>query len=147
MSSHRASLSWDRGGAAFEYKTSSRNHRVVVGEWVVLEASSAPAYLGDSTRINPEDMLVAALSSCHMLTFLAVAAKKKLVLDVYTDEAEGFLEKGTDGRIWVTRVILRPKVVFAGAAPDAAVLAELHHEAHRGCFIANSVKTEVTVEA
>ncbi len=139
-------MTWARGDAPFEYKTYSRNHRVVVSDGVVLEMSSAPAYLGDGKRINPEDMLVAALSSCHMLTFLAVAAKKKLVLDGYTDEAEGFLEKGTDGRLWVTRVILRPKVVFAGSAPDVAALAELHHEAHRGCFIANSVKTEVTVE-
>jgi len=140
-------LSWERGEAVFEYKTFSRDHRIVVGDGVVIEASAAPAYFGSPKRVNPEDMLVASLSSCHMLTFMAICTKKKLVVDRYVDEAEGFLEKGADGRLWVTRVTLRPKVVFGGERPDQAALAALHHEAHRGCFIANSVKTEVTVVA
>jgi organic hydroperoxide reductase OsmC/OhrA len=87
-------------------------------------------------------MLVAALSSCHMLSFLAIAAKKKVTVDSYQDDAVGFLEN-EGGKLWMTRVILRPKVQ-CDASP--ALLAEIHHLAHEACFIANSVKTVVTVE-
>ena len=95
-------------------------------------------------KADPEDLLVAALSSCHMLSFLAIAAKKKLTVISYQDDAVGFLEND-GGKLWITRVILRPKVVFETDA-DAETLAEIHHLAHEACFIANSVKTDVTVE-
>jgi organic hydroperoxide reductase OsmC/OhrA len=104
--------------------------------------SSAPGYKGDPGKGDPEDMLVASLSSCHMLSFLAIAAKKKVIVDSYQDDAVGFLEN-EGGKLWMTRVILRPKVT---SSADAATLAEIHHLAHQACFIANSVKTEVTVE-
>ena len=87
-------------------------------------------------------MLVAALSSCHMLSFLAIATKKKIIVDSYQDDAVGFLEND-GGKLWMAKVILRPKVV---SSADAATLNEIHHLAHNACFIANSVKTDVTVE-
>ena len=88
-------------------------------------------------------MLVAALSSCHMLSFLAICTKKKVTVQSYEDDAVGFLEND-GGKLWITRVILRPKVVCSA---DAATLEQIHHLAHEACFIANSVKTDVTVEA
>jgi organic hydroperoxide reductase OsmC/OhrA len=104
--------------------------------------SAAPTYKGDASKGDPEDMLVAALSSCHMLSFLAIAAKKKIAIDSYEDDAVGFLDHD-GGKLWMTRVILRPKVA---ANADAAQLSEIHHLAHQACFIANSVKTEIRVE-
>ena len=105
-------------------------------------ASASPPYRGDAGKADPEDMLVAALSSCHMLSFLAIAAKKKLTVQSYEDDAVGFLEND-GGKLWMTRVILRPKVAID---TDAATLAQIHHLAHEACFIANSVKTDVKVE-
>jgi organic hydroperoxide reductase OsmC/OhrA len=111
-------------------------------------ASAAKEYRGEPDRVNPEEAFVAALSSCHMLVFLAVAAKRKLSLDTYSDDAVGVLEKNAAGKLAITRVTLRPKIVWsAGATVSADELAKMHHEAHEGCFIANSVKTEVSVAA
>ena len=91
--------------------------------------------------------MVASLSSCHMLTFLAVAAKKRYVVDSYTDDAVGFMEKNTEGKLAITRVVLRPRIVFSGERqPMTEQVDELHHIAHAECFIANSVKTEIIVE-
>jgi organic hydroperoxide reductase OsmC/OhrA len=97
--------------------------------------------------VNPEEALVAALSSCHMLTFLAIAAKRRFSLDSYADDAIGYLEKNAAGQLAVTRVVLRPKIAWSpGVAVPQDVLDKMHHDAHAGCFIANSVKTDVTVE-
>jgi organic hydroperoxide reductase OsmC/OhrA len=113
----------------------------------VVQASAAPACRGSAGLVDPEEAFVAALSSCHMLTFLAYAAKRRFVVERYRDRAVGFLEKNAEGRLAVTRVVLRPEVVFAdGSAPAADELEELHHKAHEACFIANSVTTTVTVE-
>ncbi|MDP2312373.1 MAG: OsmC family protein [Pseudomonadota bacterium] len=147
MSAHTATISWSRTTPDFAYDTYDRTHRISFGGGIAVAASSAPAFLGDPAKVNPEEQLVAALSSCHMLTFLAIAAKKRLVVDRYEDAAEGWLEKNAEGRLAVTRVVLRPKVSFApGATVDAAMLADLHHKAHDNCFIAQSVKTDVRVE-
>jgi organic hydroperoxide reductase OsmC/OhrA len=111
-------------------------------------ASAAKEYRGESDRVNPEEALVAALSSCHMLVFLAIAAKRKLALDSYSDAAVGVLEKNADGKLAITRVTLRPKIVWSnGVTVSAEDLALMHHDAHEGCFIASSVKTEVSVAA
>jgi organic hydroperoxide reductase OsmC/OhrA len=119
----------------------------VYGGGIEVAASSAPDFLGDGARVNPEEAFVGALSSCHMLTFLAIAARKRLVVDAYEDTAEGFLEKNEDGRLAVTRVILRPKIRFAeGTDVSAETLAALHESSHTHCFIAQSVRTTVTVE-
>jgi organic hydroperoxide reductase OsmC/OhrA len=149
MSEHRIHLDWTRGDAPFTYEGYSRNHEIRFKDGVAVTVSSAAAYRGDPAHADPEDLLVAALSSCHMLSFLAICAKKRLTVESYRDDAVGFLEndapEGQKPRWWVTRVILRPAVRFA-ETPDAEIVAHVHHLAHEQCFIANSVKTDVRVE-
>ncbi len=94
-----------------------------------------------------QELLVAALSNCHMLTFLHKAREAGYVVTGYRDEARGVMRKTAEGKIALTKVTLRPEIAFEGAAPDAATLDALHHAAHEDCFIASSVKTEVVVEA
>ena len=148
MTEHHVRLTWDKGDAPFTYNDYPRNHALSFkhGQETMI-ASAAAAYKGDATKADPEDLLVAALSSCHMLSFLAIATKKKVTVTSYEDDAVGFLENdislGKGGTLWMTRVILRPNVKCDA---DAATLAEIHHLAHQACFIANSVKTEVRVE-
>ena len=143
MSEHRVQLSWEKGEAPFTYEAYPRNHVVSFKNGQErLSASASPTYRGDGSKADPEDMLVAALSSCHMLSFLAIAAKKRLTVHSYEDDAVGFLEND-GGKLWITRVILRPKVAIDA---DAETLSHIHHLAHEACFIANSVKTNVTVE-
>ena len=148
MTEHRIALNWEKGETPFTYEAYTRNHAISFknGQETVI-VSASPAYKGDGSRADPEDMLVAALSSCHMLSFLAIAAKKKLTVHSYQDDAIGFLENdsstGSGGKLWITRVILRPHVVIDA---DADTLAHIHHLAHEACFIANSVKTQVSVE-
>jgi organic hydroperoxide reductase OsmC/OhrA len=145
MSEHHARLTWEKGGAPFTYDAYTRNHRVSFKDGAVaLSVSASPAFLGDATHPDPEDLMVAALSSCHMLSFLAIAARKRLTVLSYEDDAVGHLEK-QGGKFWLTRVELRPKVRFE-ADIDPALLAEIHHKAHEECFIANSVKTEINVQ-
>ncbi len=146
MSNHISRLAWKRGSQDFTYETYVRDHRIKMATGLEFSASAAPEYRGTPTLTNPEELLVAALSSCHMLTFLAVAAKKGHVVESYDDEAIGVLEKNETGPIHVTRVVLHPRIVFGGTAPDADAIAKMHEQAHRGCFIANSVRTVVTVE-
>lgn len=145
MSQHKSRIDWQRTGDDFSLKGYSRDHTWTFDAGVTVPASAAPDYLGNPDRVDPEQALVAALSSCHMLTFLAIASKRGLVVDRYTDDAVGTLEKNADGKLAITRVELRPAIAFAGEAPDDATLGEMHHEAHERCFIASSVKTEVEV--
>ena len=148
MSVHAASLAWSRSTPDFAYETYDRTHVLRFGGGIEVAASSAPEYRGDATKVNPEEQLVGAIASCHMLTFLAVAARKRLVVDRYEDHAEGVLEKDAEGRLAITRVTLRPAVRFApGVDVDAEALARLHEAAHRNCFIANSVRCAVTWES
>jgi organic hydroperoxide reductase OsmC/OhrA len=144
MAEHKIRLTWTDGGKPFTYESYPREHQIAFKDGQdTMTASASPAYRGDGKHGDPEDMLVAALSSCHMLSFIAICAKKKLTVKSYEDDAVGFLEDD-GGKLWVTRVILRPKVVCDA---DAATLEHVHHLAHQACFIANSVKTEVKVEA
>ena len=145
MSEHKATIKWSRGGKDFTYKTYSRDH-----VWSLngndVPASATTAYLGSPNRVDPEAALVGALSSCHMLTFLALAANKGFVVDSYEDAAVGHLEKNAQGKLAVTRVELHPKIAFGGAKqPAAADMEWLHDKAHKECFIANSVTTDVRV--
>jgi organic hydroperoxide reductase OsmC/OhrA len=147
MSEHVVDVSWSRGEHEFTYQSYSRDHEWRFDGGVTVPGSANPAYLGtDSGTVDPEEAFVAALSSCHMLTFLAIAAKKRLVVDSYVDHAVGVMAKNEAGRMAVTRVTLHPEIVFAGEAPDEATLDRLHHLSHQECFIANSVTTEVVVE-
>jgi organic hydroperoxide reductase OsmC/OhrA len=109
--------------------------------------SAAPEFKGDAQRVNPEEAFVASLSTCHMLTFLAIAARRRFVVDTYVDEASGIMEKNPQGKFWVSKVTLRPKVTFGGTRqPSTQEISDLHHAAHDNCFVANSVRTEVAVE-
>lgn len=146
MPDFTASIHWSRGDRAFD-ASYPREHAWSFDSGQTLRASAAPGYGGAADAVDPEEALVAALSGCHMLTFLAIAAKKQLVIDRYEDDAVGTLDKNADGRLAITRVVLRPRVAFGdGHAPDAGALARLHESAHRNCFIANSVRCEVVVE-
>jgi organic hydroperoxide reductase OsmC/OhrA len=147
MSEHKIGLEWKRESERFTYDTYNRDHIVTFEGGARVAVSAAPAYRGNAALVNPEESLVAALSSCHMLTFLAVAAKKRFTVDRYSDHAVGFLEKNQNGRLAITRVVLHPQVEFSGPTlPSPKEIAELHEQAHSGCFIANSVTTEVSVE-
>ncbi len=148
MSEHKVTLTWKRTTPDFSYATYNRDHVWTFDGGVEVKASAAPAYKGNPAFVDPEEAFVASLSSCHMLTFLALATKHKLVVDRYVDRAVGHLEKDDRGRLAITRVELHPEIGFGGGAPPAAdLLDRLHHEAHEQCFIASSVRTEVTVES
>lgn len=146
MSEHRATVRWQRTSDDFSSETYNRDHDWDFGHGVRLPASAAPDYRGAEDRVDPEQGFVAALSSCHMLTFLALAAKRRFVVESYDDEAVGHLDKNTEGRMAMVRVDLHPKVAFAeGAGPDDATLADLHAKAHKYCFISNSVTSDVRI--
>jgi organic hydroperoxide reductase OsmC/OhrA len=146
MSEHRANIILARDGADFGYKTYNRDHIWRFDNGVEVPGSAAPAYLGNPRRVDPEAAFVAALSSCHMLTFLALASNKGFVVDSYEDSAVGHLEKNAAGKLAVTRVDLHPTIVFSGdKEPTQEDLGRLHDKAHRECFIANSVTTEIRV--
>jgi organic hydroperoxide reductase OsmC/OhrA len=143
MAEHRIRLTWSDGGKPFTYESYPREHEITFKDGQDrLTASASPAYRGDGKHGDPEDLLVAALSSCHMLSFLAICAKKKITVQSYQDDAVGLLEND-GGKLWITRVTLHPKVVCNA---DEQTLAQIHHLAHEACFIANSVKTHIEVE-
>ncbi len=114
MSEHKVTLRWERGGAEFVYQKYPRDHTWSFDGGHTMTASAAPAYLGNPANVDPEEAFVASLSSCHMLTFLAIACKQKFVLDDYTDEAVGHMEKNAEGRLAITRVELHPKITWSG---------------------------------
>jgi organic hydroperoxide reductase OsmC/OhrA len=148
MSEHKVTLEWKGATEGFSYESYNRDHVLVFEGGARIPASAAPAYRGNPAHVNPEGGLVAALSSCHMLTFLAVAAKKQFVVDQYSDHAVGVLEKNQKGKLAITRVTLHPHVVFGGPTPRIPEqITALHERAHSECFVANSVLTDVTVEA
>lgn len=146
MSEHRATIVWKRTSSDFTYDGYNRDHVWHIDGGVDVPASSAPEYRGTMDRVDPERALVAALSSCHMLTFLALAARKRLVVDSYEDPASGVMTKNAKGKLYVSHCTLRPKIVWGGPAPSAEEIEKMHHKAHEECFIANSVLTEITVE-
>ena len=147
---YRASVKWSRGGAAFTDQRYSRGHAWSFDGGITVPASSSPLSVrlpySVAEAVDPEEALVAALASCHMLTFLYVAAKQGFVVDAYTDEAVGEMTKNEHGRFWVSRVTLSPQIIFSGdKRPSPEQFDELHHLAHAECYIANSVKTEVVI--
>ena len=147
MSEYKAALRWQHTSGDFAAKTFSRDHTVTFPGGITIDASSAPAFQGNPAFVNPEEAFVASLASCHMLTFLAIAAFKGFAVEAYSDDAVGVLARNDDRTIAMTRVTLHPRVIFGGAKlPSEEDLRKLHESAHRKCFIANSVKTEVVVE-
>ena len=151
MHRHTARVSWLRNGATFTDQRYTRGHQWSFDGGVRIAASSSPSVVplpySVAEAVDPEEALVAAASSCHMLTFLYLAAKQGFVVDSYEDDAYGTMSKNAAGRLWVDRITLRPRIEFSGSTvPNAGQLAALHHAAHEECFIANSVKCEITVE-
>lgn len=150
MSRHAAVVEWTRDDQPFADARYSRAHDWRFDGGATVRASSAPSSvpepMSDPAAVDPEEALVAALSSCHMLFFLALAAKAGFVVDRYRDQAEGLLARDDRGRMSMTVVTLRPAITYAGAAPDAEAEAELHRRAHALCYIANSVRAEVRIE-
>jgi organic hydroperoxide reductase OsmC/OhrA len=152
MAEYTAQLHWQRGAdEPFTDQRYSRRHTLRFDGGVELPGSSSPSVvplpMSDANAVDPEELFVAALSSCHMLWFLSLAAARGHVVDLYEDAAVGVMSRNAEGRLAMTQVTLRPQVVFAGTnMPDAAALAALHHAAHEACFIASSVKTDVRCE-
>jgi len=151
MHNYEARVSWARGASEkFTDNRYSRAHEWAFDCGLTLRASSSPSVvplpLSVTDAVDPEEALVASVSSCHMLYFLFFAAKRGFVVDSYVDNAAGVLDKNANGKMSMSRITLRPAIVFGGATPSAADLDGLHHAAHDECFIANSLKTEIVVE-
>ncbi|UMR32446.1 OsmC family protein [Massilia sp. MB5] len=147
-----ARLEWQRQGQAFLDQKYSRAHDWIFDGGLRVPASSSPLSvplpMSKAENVDPEEALVAATSSCHMLFFLSIAARRGHTVESYSDHAIGLLGKNADGKLALTRIALRPRIVFSGTAwPSADELAAIHHEAHEKCYIANSLKAEVVVEA
>ena len=152
MSKYFAKVVWTRGEDNFLDNRYSRGHLWSFDGGVEVRASSSPhtvpVPMSVEANVDPEEAFVASLSSCHMLWFLSVAAKKRYVVDSYIDEAVGVMEKHENGKLAMTKVILRPQVHFSGEnQPSDRARQKMHQLAHENCFIANSVKTEVLVES
>jgi organic hydroperoxide reductase OsmC/OhrA len=151
LGDYTATIAWDRQGAAFTDNRYSRGHRWLFDGGVEVPASasphSVPAPLSVAAAVDPEEAFVAAVSSCHMLWFLSIAAKRGHVVDSYRDDAIGVMGHSPKGKIVVAKVRLRPLVAFSGpSAPSNGELDTLHHQAHEACYIANSIITEVICE-
>ena len=148
MAEHAATVTWHLAPRAeFSAQNYNQDHEWTFPGGEVVPASSSPHYNGTATRVNPEEAVIAALSSCHMLTFLALAAKKQLRVLSYLDRASGTLGKNDAGKMSLTEITLRPRVVFADeASPDEATLRALHEEARDRCFIANTLNAKMTLE-
>jgi organic hydroperoxide reductase OsmC/OhrA len=150
MSEHKATIAWAHTQGEFLKGTFSREHTWTFDGGAVVPASPSPAAVrppySNEANVDPEEAFVASIASCHMLTFLWVAFRKGIEVGSYEDEAVGVLTKNEKGVPWVSAVVLHPRIVYAGTAPSAEVVAQLHHAAHDGCYIANSVKTVITVD-
>lgn len=150
MSEHRARILWDKTNPNFAKGRYSREHTWEFDCGVSIAASPSPATVpvpfSNPENVDPEEAFVAAISSCHMLTFLYLAANAGFHIDSYEDEAVGEMTRNENGTPWVSEVTLNPRIVFSGAKlPTARELQKLHDDAHDQCFIANSVKTEIII--
>ncbi len=151
MSNHEVTVLWELSSGDFLRGTYSRAHSWRFDGGVTLPASPSPSVVrvpySDPSAVDPEEAFVASLASCHMLWFLSIAARRGFVVDRYEDAATGELGPDAEGRQAMTRVTLRPRVVFSGGTtPTDEEVDAMHHEAHQECYIANSVKTEVVLE-
>ena len=150
MSEHRALVQWEHAGGDFVRRQYSRAHRWTFDGGITVPASASPSNVplpfSDASAVDPEEAYVAAIASCHMLTFLFVAARDGIEVVRYEDDAVGHMTPNEHGVPWVSTVELAPRVTYApGRAPEPAHEAELHHRAHEQCYIANSVRTEIRI--
>ena len=151
MSHYDATIAWQRGSQPFTDNRYSRAHEWVFDGGVRVPASSSPLSvplpLSDAAAVDPEEALVAATSSCHMLWFLSLAASQGYTVDRYTDRAFGVLGQNSDKQLALTRITLRPQTDFSGTQqPTPAQLQALHHQAHQQCTIAHTLRAEVVLE-
>ncbi len=152
MSEHEATIRWERKDADFLGGKYSREHSWKFDGGAVVAASAAPSNVpapySNLANVDPEEAFVAAISSCHMLWFLYLAATAGFQIDVYEDHAVGWMAPDAKGRKWVSDVVLRPRIEWTGTTrPSPAEVDRLHREAHERCFIANSVKTSIRIES
>jgi organic hydroperoxide reductase OsmC/OhrA len=147
---YRATIAWSRGDAKFTDNRYSRAHTWAFDGGVEVPASSAPSSVrlpySVAEAVDPEEALVAAASSCHMLTFLFLAANAGLVVDSYRDDALGVMTKNERGKLYISKITLRPTLSCSGRQPSGEELTDLHHRAHEECYIANSILSEIVVE-
>jgi organic hydroperoxide reductase OsmC/OhrA len=151
MQEFEAKLVWQRGAQPFTDQRYSRAHEWIFDGGLHVPASSSPLSvplpMSEAANLDPEEALVAAVSSCHMLFFLSIAAQRGFVVDDYRDHALGIMDRNAEGKMAMTRITLRPAIAFSGARqPGAAELDAIHHAAHDQCYIANSIKADVVVE-
>ncbi len=151
MEEYKVTIHWERGEQRFTDNRYSRGHIWMFDGGTQVPASSSPHVVplpySNANAVDPEEAFVASLSSCHMLWFLSIAAKQGFCVDDYGDDAIGIMEKDASNRLAMTRVILRPRVIFSGSRlPAITEIQAMHEEAHKECFIANSVKTDVRCE-
>lgn len=150
MSEHRATINWTRTGPDFLKGKYSREHTWRFDGGLTVPASPSPSVVpapySNPAHVDPEEAFVAAVSSCHMLSFLYLASQRGFQIDSYADEAVGVMTKSEQGVPWVSSVTLHPRITYSGEKlPAPADEEQLHHLAHEQCFIANSIKTEVIV--
>ena len=151
MATYRATTDWTlEDGGDFPNGRYSRGHAIVFGGGHAAPGTASAHVVGNRWSVpgavDPEELLVASINACHMLSFLHVAREAGFVVTRYRDEAVGIMTKRDDGELWVSKVTLRPEISYAGRQPTPTERDEMHHAAHQICFIANSVRTEITVE-
>ncbi len=150
MSTYHANVTWARGADAFLHQRYSRGHRWTFDEGVSIAASASPQAVRApwhvAAAVDPEEALVAALSSCHMLFFLSFASSAGFTVESYMDSPEGTMARNAAGKEVMTEFVLRPLVTFKERAPSEEEFMAMHQKAHEDCFIANSVKGAVRVE-
>lgn len=151
MQKFEATVQWERGAdEVFADNRYSRAHAWHFDGGLRVPASSSPLSvplpMSVAANVDPEEALVAAVSSCHMLFFLSIAQQRGFVVDSYRDDANGVLDRNADGKMAMTKFTLRPAIVFSGTQPDAGQLDAIHHSAHEKCYIANSIKADIVIE-
>lgn len=146
MSVHYSNISWQRKPHETDSETYSRNHRVTLSGDQQVNVSASVEFKGDSGCADPEQMFISAVSSCHMLFFLAIADFQGYLVESYEDNPVGYLESNDKKGKEMTRIELSPRITFSGdKVPDEKTISRIHTNAHKNCFIRNSITTEVTV--
>jgi organic hydroperoxide reductase OsmC/OhrA len=150
VSEYRAAIRWAQSQGDFSRGRYSREHTWTFDGGLTVPASASPGVVpvpySNPANVDPEEAFVASVASCHMLTFLDLARRDRLDVGSYEDDAVGTMTKNAEGKLWVSSVVLRPRIEYRGERPSREQETRLHHAAHRECFIANSVRTEITVE-
>ena len=146
MSTFNIQLDWKNTSGSFKFEEYTRDHQIVLGGAQSLLTSAGPKFFGNAQAANPEELLLSALTSCHMLTFLAIASKSGYIVDSYSDKPSAILGKNDSNKISITEINLSPTIVFSGEKiPSAEQLKSLHEKAHNNCFIASSIKAKVNI--